>query len=246
MIVGSPRTGTELLTRLLDQHPDCLARGELFNQVHDYRGLVCGRRYEDGEDGASFLERFYSLHPSMPAVGFKLHYAQARESPAARRVWTSLVSDHTIRVVFTLRDNLLAQLVSLEQAQLSHDWSLKVGRAPSFPEPVCIAPEDAAEFFRNQVAVEQELEQIFANHKHLTVEYERIARNPHDEVNRVFSFLGLTPTLVYPPLAKQAVATPSTALANFNELSLFFRCSEYARFFVITGGTHVSLRGSMT
>lgn len=72
MVLGSARTGSNLLLSLLSAHPHIKTYGELFN----FDMLPRGSLLEALEDPATFLRRrVYQTHkPEIAAVGFKMFY----------------------------------------------------------------------------------------------------------------------------------------------------------------------------
>ena len=72
MVLGSARTGSNLLLSLLSAHPHVKTYGELFNLDM----LPQGSLLEALEDPATFLrQRVYQTHkPEIAAVGFKMFY----------------------------------------------------------------------------------------------------------------------------------------------------------------------------
>ena len=94
-----------------------------------------------------------------------------------------------------------------------------------------LSPSTVQRFFEQQTALHRQVRLMFQHHPVLTVPYELLSWNVHDEAQRIHAFLGLAPELAYPRMAKQAVVPIREQLMNYAELRSYFEGSEYAGFF---------------
>ncbi len=113
VILSLSRSGSTLLTRLLDSHPDIFAAGELFNyEARGYRAYTArGRDWL--RDPVRSCERFFATHAGHRAVGFKLLLGQ---NPGLRR---ALVGDSRVRKIVLVRRNFVARYTSLLETRRS-------------------------------------------------------------------------------------------------------------------------------
>ena len=129
IIVGGPRTGSNMLAQALNSSRNIGCFREVFNYLLNFVPFgVDG--YDNSseqdlalreEDPLRFLdERIFCEYPGeIRAVGFKYHYAQVWGYRGLRE---RLVEDTAIRVVHIRRRNLLRMLVSREIAAATGVW----------------------------------------------------------------------------------------------------------------------------
>ena len=125
VIIGAARSGSTLLTSLLNDHSQALAFGEIFRAQDmigwdippflDFQAPNLLALYR--MDPVAFLQRkvFRRWPRNYAAVGFKLFYYHAR-TPVHAAVWTHLAADENLSVVHMKRRNLLDQYYSLQLA----------------------------------------------------------------------------------------------------------------------------------
>lgn len=125
VILALPRTGSTLLTQLLDSHPRITCYNEPFNPDAVYAAdktlkTERMRAYRD-EDPVGFTELLYSVDGAERVVGFKILEYQARD------VQDHLLLRRDIRKVILRRDNLLASYSSNLMAIKVRQWGLGAG-----------------------------------------------------------------------------------------------------------------------
>ena len=125
VILALPRTGSTLLTQLLDSHPRITCYNEPFNPDAVYAAdktlkTERMRAYRD-EDPVGFTELLYSVDGAERVVGFKILEYQARD------VQDHLLLRRDIRKVILRRDNLLASYSSNLMATKVRQWGLGAG-----------------------------------------------------------------------------------------------------------------------
>lgn len=249
VMIGTARSGSTMLSSLINSHSRAIAYGELFRDedaigwdlpqldAKDPERLPLFRR-----DPVRFLKTmvYRQRDGGTEAIGFKLFYYHARNKPFAS-VWDWLRRDRTIRVIHIRRLNALAQYLSLERAKRTGCWVevrkkgvkgvLAQGDAQRrAPDPLLLDPDDCArhiEWLREQ---EQRIDALFAAHPLLQVSYEDLAADLPREAARIQAFLGLPEETLSVRTSRQSSAPLHEAIANFAELRERLAGTPYARF----------------
>jgi LPS sulfotransferase NodH len=250
IVLGHQRCGSNLVFRALVEHPEVRMLGEVLARNRAIAPGASGSAnplawanppiegYKLGEDGAAFLEqRIFAADavPNRHAFGFKLFYDHARWDSSSRTAWDFLAS-HDIRVIHLIRRNLLYALISREVAERTDRWNHRPTDKtppPPPPAPFALDPMACKQYFDEITACREAAYKTFAHHKLLSIEYERdLCDNFKATTRRVFEFLDVTPVDSEPRLIKQQKLTAAQQIANFNDLSLYFRGTPYAEFFL--------------
>jgi LPS sulfotransferase NodH len=239
LIVGTARTGSTMLTSLLNAHSQALAFGELF-------------RSQDaiGWDMAPFLScqgpRLLALYRSDPvaflhgnvfrrwprnygAVGFKLFYYHARTGTHAV-LWDHLAANVDISILHIKRRNMLEQYYSLQLAHKTQVWSIQRPLG-EMPPPIRLEVETCREHFAWVRMGEQECETFFKGHAVKDIYYEDLVASQDQEMDDIQKFLGLRPERVSPRTARQRTGSLSELIANYEELRHAFADTPWAHFF---------------
>lgn len=129
IILGSARTGSNMLVQALNSSPHLKCFREIFNWQLDYVDFYLdGYDKFDAQDAAlrerdpmRFLhERIFCQQPEeIHAVGFKFQYGHVWGFPA---LLERLAQDAELHVLHLKRRNLLLQLLSLKRAQTTGVW----------------------------------------------------------------------------------------------------------------------------
>jgi LPS sulfotransferase NodH len=257
VLLGYPRTGSNLLLSSLSRHPNIHVFSEVFNQDEEERqrsfsiGIQKSKSalpkkatdefdenayYRDGDDGAEFLRRriFYEHALEPVAVGLKLFYLHARGSSNARKAWEYLMSDQDIRIIHLTRRNLLESLLSWRIACETQEWTLPKGHSPkcSHLPPLYLDPGRCAAYFDMIQTERQRVSTCFSNHPKLEIEYEQdLCQNFDLTVFMVEDFLQVERQLLDQIIEKQTKYQPWQQISNYLELKEHFRASSYAYFF---------------
>lgn len=257
VILSCPRTGSNLLSAALRDHPAVKIFGELMNRNSDDAIVDLAATWPDcryrhgGHAGEMLMHWLYNpaRHaPHVRATGFKLFYDQAREDDNAFSIWTTLLADPTIHVLHVIRQNLLEVLVSLRTALATDVWAVvrepeggytaygnRGGRPHRMTQPpprLRILPEDAEAFFKSVVSEREWVRRTFQDHPYLAVHFVPLTQEFPDTTTNVFRFLRLPDHRVSPGLVRQAHATPREQIENYEELRVYFRRTIFADHFI--------------
>ncbi|MEM7203446.1 MAG: Stf0 family sulfotransferase [Planctomycetota bacterium] len=200
LILGSERTGSNLLVGLIDSHPDAIVGEELFNKSCLENGNIpfpgLGKDEElialRQQDQGRFLDRLYErvAERGCAVLGYKIFYRQFDR-------WTTalqhLAGKPDLKVIHLRRRNLLRQLVSYQQAVITGQWKRRPGVERAPPPPVEL---DLAQCVRTFLQIEdwaRRYDEAFADHAKMTIWYEDMAVDPDGTAKACHEFLGLEP-----------------------------------------------------
>lgn len=211
LVLGRSRTGSNLLVRMLDQHPAIRCSGEVFR---------------DGGDAEWQANLSRLRADEMPWRGFKMFYYHGSE-----KLWTHLAGDAAIPVVHLKRWNVLRTAVSRKLAVESDRW-VSMGDDPE-PEKkrVTFTPQELESDFIITRIREAAFDERFRDHSVFPVEFEDLAADPEDVYRRVLRLLGLPIEPVEVRTRRQNPEPLRQHVDNFDELAEHFAGSPWAKFF---------------
>lgn len=221
IILAQERTGSILLQRLLDSHPEIFCVGEIFNPSPKLRQTI--KKVETpiaaGADPIAYLNRyvFCDYPPETKAVGFRLFYTHARDKAWAH-VWPYL-RDRGVKVIHLQRRNLLDRYLSLQLAQRSNTW-LKLNEASGDygDEMITLDPYDCFRDINGSQWWWHEADGFFADNPRLTVTYEALVDDQDVVTDEILDFLGLVQQPLISQTKKQRSRPKPQRIANYEAL----------------------------
>jgi LPS sulfotransferase NodH len=237
VLVAHARTGSNLLSSALQQHPRVVMLGELFhdNPQDCLTNYYSSSTYSGG-DGAEFLDRLYRGYDRQgSAVGFKIQYGQASVHAGAQAAWRFLIGHTEIRVIRLERANLMAAYTSLKTAMQTGEWVRTAG-GPATNETVTLRldPTECLGYFQMIERYTQRARTAFRNHHVLHLMYEHdLCESFEVSLRRVQEFLGVSNFPITPRTQKQSDSELSEQIENFAELADYFADSPYANYFTM-------------
>jgi LPS sulfotransferase NodH len=243
VIVGIARTGSTMLTSMLNTHRQALVFGEIFRRpdvigwdVQPYSSLTTERLLAlYRSEPCAFLDTavFRRWPRARRAIGFKIFYYHARTAPYSM-VWDYLARNRDILVIHIKRRNILAQYLSLQLAHMTEVWAITQPGRPE-TQPLRLEVEACRKHFEWVRSLEIEADSFFANHRMLGIEYEALIADQVRQLSLVQSFLGLEKRRLSVRTQRQRTIPLPRSIANFDELEREFRGTEWAPFFADTG-----------
>jgi LPS sulfotransferase NodH len=243
VIFAVPRTGSNLLCGMLNSHPSVLCHHGLFNPsgIHyalDYRGhLDFGSLEERDNDPRRFLKRVWRNNFGVRAIGFKLN--RGENEIAAEEI----LGDATIRKILLYRQNRLKTYVSELIAQQTTQWESYTGTDhPAQAPKVHVDP--AA--FRQHVALNRNYYGLLeaalrtSGQEFLCLDYESLGCGHH--LRLVFKFIevSLDIPILEAPSFKRNSNDLRDLVANFSDLAIAIRGSEFEKDLDILDAPHIS------
>jgi LPS sulfotransferase NodH len=219
LIIGRARSGTTLLTRLLNAHPDVRCGGEVISRrvlaPAQYLGRLA-RKSPTAAYGAKLLS-------------FQMVQVQRLRDPVG---FLSRLDRNGFRFIHLRRDTF-AQTLSLNMAQSSKVFHLKDER-PGKQASTAPATIDIDDFLRrlewSEMLLDYELH-CLKDFPHLTITYEEDLekQDRHQATaDRVFDWIGVPSAPVTGGMRKVLASDPSKVIANYDSLVQRMRAGGFA------------------
>ena len=241
VVVGVQRSGTTLVTTLLDSHPDVFCAGELFKMrpargkvdVRDggYRRYISSAVHLKLVDRVArahlvraYLDRFFD-RPGYDAIGFKLmrNHLYRGQFPSAIRY---LVREQS-SVIHIVRENVLKTHVSRLMAQRTGTFHGTSGRDGG-RNAIEVPTNDLVRKLSRIAEQNSELRQIFeGSMPYLACTYERLIADQENENDRILGFLGLRGTRLKTPLVKLTSDNLSNIVTNLDAVQRSLHGTEF-------------------
>jgi len=239
IILARSRTGSNFLRGLLNEHPQIVVLGELFQNNQEigwaYPGYTQSKRtlalFRDRP--VKFLDQkvFRNFSNQTKAVGFKIFYYHAH-SNSWKPVWEYLQNQKDLRIIHIKRKNLLKTILSKKKADLTNIWVDTDGNNQTRkPFSITLDFDECQELFSQTRNWENEYAAFFSKHQILDIFYEDLARDYSKEIQRVINFLEVDQHPVQPQTRKQAKRTLSESIENYEEIKTQFMGTEWEVFF---------------
>ncbi len=239
IILSNPRSGTNFLQGLLDEHPQISCLGEVFHRNFDFHGLLPPGTLSTAvdlqpwyrardEDPQGLLEQhvWSGKPPGTLAAGFRIFPPQFQICDQFPLRYLPGLPD--LKVIQLWRENELARYLSLKQAEATGLWTeSRPTRAPPLPLEV-----DPRRFLHQSRWVESQfrkIAQLFPDERVFRISYETLAKGWQVEIPRLFDFLGLPHRPVAPRLHVQARYRARAVVLNYDKVAQALRPTEHAR-----------------
>jgi LPS sulfotransferase NodH len=241
VILSTARSGTHLIGRALQKHPEVVDHYELFMRAPDLPLLAKQWKVppEDvirlhATDVPAFLKTyaFASPWPGIAVAGFHLFYDQnAVNDPS--QPWTWLNQQGDIRIVHLIRRNQLRRLLSLRTAIETGNWTLwsenqRLGRSAEPPAKIELKlryVRSALDAFKAQ---RDEARLRLSALPQLDLFYEDLIGDFTNQMARLQDFIGARRIDLPARTVKQGVGPLEDRIGNFAELRAGLAGTEFA------------------
>ena len=242
-ILTAPRSGSTVLTRTLDRHPQIFCAGELFHPSEkiyhpEWHFPFIGTKKKKGFSrkifsvtnyikgyisGVSFIKKFYSTRNEKAIRGFKLMNGHTKDFPA---VWNYL-KDRDLKIIVLIRKNTFREALSSFRAR-------KIGVFHS-AEDSSLAEQkvnvDAA-LLKKRVdeleAINANILQLSQGKDHIVIAYEEF-EEWQTMLDKVFEFLAVEKIEMQPELRKISAANWRNGVENYQQVEATMK-EKYAHF----------------
>jgi len=232
----SARSGSTYLIYRLRQHPDIIARAEVFGNKQ-----LPGEQEQTADNQIAFLRKFwrpYRLDAPQPdgkARGFKVQISKDHQQILAFSRYLKLLGDYDVCRIFLYRKNLVKQVVSALRAQQVKELTkAETGqeRAHLFDDSLQEKARTLPQLVIEPAAFKRQLRTLEASYKvlhdlqekvgdSLTIHYEEMVADPQGTFDKIFECIGVSPIDVTAdePVKKITDNDLRNVVANFDELS---------------------------
>ena len=197
VIVSAGRSGSNMLTSLLNSHPNIhcyyeIFHDDVFQSAKNFYYPKSKKQHKfffDDPQGYIhdvFYNRYH--HKNISYVGFKIIYDQTRFL-GKKSIWSYLESNSDIKIIHLLRGNLLAQYLSLVNAQKTRKYDQKNEREHIY-EPVTLGLKECVKHFKVVEEYIAETELLFHHHDMINVYYEDLTTDRTLQLNKIIDFFG--------------------------------------------------------
>lgn len=222
------RSGSTLLSSLLDLHPDVKCEREIFlpyiflkyKKVLSPELIIKSRLLQCENENYGFILRFAQLQKI-------LYKSISKPNDFLDRLYSQ-----NWKIIHLKRNNPLKQAIS-NQIQLIRGQSHDTKEKPLNRTAVTIDPEKLISNIEWMKKTSREEDLLLANYKHIKVIYEKelLHSEFHQEtINRVFEFLDLEAVPVSAELNRVSTDNIGEYIENFEEINEFIKNTEYSKY----------------
>jgi len=244
IVLSEPRSGSNYLIHLLNNHPSVLCYGEIFQPefhldnpgptVFDYFGVFKVFRLLRSTFPLFFVRHlvFKKHRASLKAVGFKIFYEHASKGKP-KDIWSYLRSLEDLRVLHLKRKNALRIIVSRKLAEKTGVYYLKKDqKGETNTLKLFLDYKECLKFFKRLEAQRLKYDSFFKKHKILQIYYEDLVKHKRLSENRICDFLDVKKRPLKCKLARQNTRSLRRIIVNYDSLKRKFSKTPWKRFFV--------------
>lgn len=220
VILAQPRTGSQLLTDLLNSHPDIFCDGEIFWREHINR-LLWPQLFLRGRS-VSNREKTY---------GFSLKIAHLPQHHLDPQNFLDGLHQGGWKFIYLTRENLLRQAISWSIAMHRNKWSDTKETHQKFK--VVLDTETILQQINLRERERLEEQRILQEMPYLALTYEEgllRAEQHQNALDKVFDYLGLNSVPVKTRLFRTTSDEMTNFISNYDEVVHFISQTKYARF----------------
>ncbi|MDA7836629.1 sulfotransferase [Salibacteraceae bacterium] len=235
VIFGHARSGSSLLVKLLQSHPNVLCFGELFVRsrigfsVESFDNFNPDLLEMRDSKPELFLNEyvFSPYKKEVHSVGFKLFPEQIDSNEI---VWNWLSDNSKLKVIHLERSNRFAAFCSQKMAQKTGKYGIN-DKNQRLNETLILDPLECLQYFELREQMEQKGIEFFANHDVLKLDYEDLDHNIDETLAKILNFLGVAHTGLKTDKLKQEVRPLTEVVENYAELKKYFAETKWLNLF---------------
>jgi len=238
IILGTARTGSNLLWSYLNSHPDVLCLRGVFGAT---KKINFGKYYKElpseysneklisyrNNNPIDFVEKYifkqYKLN--FKAIGFKYFYNHNRHLKNKDELVNYFVNNSDIKFIHIKRRNLLATLYSYKRALEQNKW---INTDLNYKTEISI--KESLDFFKTTIEFQNYFDNIFKE-RIIEVVYEDFINNKNKTLLTIQEFLEINPFVLKTDLKKNIGGKLSEMIINYEELKVNFKNTEYEKYF---------------
>jgi LPS sulfotransferase NodH len=223
IIFGQGRTGSTLLVKLLNDHPEILCEREIFQKKNNLG---------DGKIANPFrmlAGKTKLFHRRVYGFKAKIYQIELHCDPGS---FLNDLYQKGWKIIYLKRRNLFDHILSSIVAESLETYHFSNSADKSKYQDLKITL-DKKDLFRRLDERREFLKQEAKVLEHISyhqVEYEDLSTNTQEEISKIFSFLSLSDFKVPVRLQKSNTRKYEDLIDNFDEVKLFLNQTEYAEF----------------
>jgi LPS sulfotransferase NodH len=242
-IFTAPRSGSTVLTRTLDKHPEIFCAGELFHPSDkiyhaEWHFPFIGKKKKRGFSrkvfsvinyikgyvyGAEHIKKFYSKRNEKKIRGFKLMIGHTKDFPA---VWKHLRAGN-FKIIVLIRQNTFREALSSFRARKIGVFHSSEDLAHA-EKKVNINALQLKKRVDELEAIKQNILQISEGTNRVIITYEDF-ENWQQMLDKIFDFLGVGKIDIQPELRKTSSVNWRDGVENYADIEAVMR-EKYVHF----------------
>lgn len=235
IILTTQRSGSTLLWKYLDQHPQIDAHGEIFlgslNRLDSYKNF---KNKSLKNKLISYINKQNSIKNyineirdnNASAFGFKLMYNQINKHVL------NWVNNNEIKIIHLIRTNTLKMLISRNAAKLRNLYHIDTDNQKG--QNISEIYVDTINIIREIENIECEIhymKQYFKNKEYIEISYENMCYNFYESIDFVYDFLTIDKKYRYDqPLSKINPDDMKFLIKNYNEVEKVLKNTKYEQY----------------
>ncbi|QEC69589.1 sulfotransferase [Panacibacter ginsenosidivorans] len=240
IVFTTPRTGSTLLVKSLDRHPEIFCAGEIFllngTQFHGEcsfpfwklplpkKAIYIMNFPNMWMNLSSFLKNFFTPANGEKAKGFKMMHFQTFYVPGM----IEYIKKNDIKVILLLRENLLKNTLSDLRARdtgVYHNSGNVAEKLPKFNVDIPQLEKKMEEI----AGIQKELENVTSSMNTLKITYEDF-ENWDATISKVLNFINVE-NIQLPPVSKKLNPDKlEDMIENYDEMAAWLKQKNYAHF----------------
>lgn len=235
IILTTQRTGSTMLWRYLNQHPDMDVSGEIFMRKNKSDGTYASFRRKNIKNRLyyflnrkmlinSYLADFFKQRSKSMAVGFKLMYGQVNESLLQ---W---LIENDVKIIHLIRKNTLKMILSRMTAKKRKLYHTDQYRAIKIIQ-VPLDPQKTKNEIKRSIQTVDLFRSKVRNLESLEIYYEDISTNISNQAKIIYDFLNLSHFECEKiPLKKINPDSIESLVLNYADICQAFTGTEYEKY----------------
>lgn len=217
VIISHARSGSNLMVRSLNAHPQVCCFGEVLKPGLRFQDLdrlgfeesqLSDLRYTHQHGTASFADLLFdqAANAGYEAVGFKLFYYHAREAGRDSSIWDAVAKRDEWRFIHLYRANIFGAYLSRQLAIATNSWHHGSGRTDDsdYQTKIAVDLDDYRAFHGRLKKSIEDARKMLPEGRTITTTYEDFTSDFALRLRGLQEFLEVNPQDTSPPLVKQA------------------------------------------
>ena len=227
IIFSQGRTGSTLLVKILNSHPDIVCEREIFQlkniifsgQIHNPYRMINGKELIYRKKVYGFKAKIYQLNEQRRLIGGSKEFLRN----ATNNGW---------KLLYLKRGNLIQHVLSSLVAENLNTYHFNSNGEKSTYDKLKLEL-DVHDLIKRlderRNYLEQEKEAL-EGREYMEISYEKLSEYPQEVADEIFSFLGINSVRIDIPLQKSNTKSVEELVSNYDEIASALKSTEYAKF----------------